>query len=206
MVLDLVLGLEHPVQRVDPQRDDRHEDREPDASRLAERAGVRCGCVHGQHLAFVSDGARLTRMTFEERWPRPAVMGVLNVTPDSFSDGGRFVEASAAIEHGRRLAAAGCGARGRGRRIDASGRGAGLRGRGARACGARARGPGRRRDLDRHVEGSGGAICARARRRAGEQRHRASRQRRPRGGRRRGGCIRVPHAHAGRAPDDAGCT
>ena len=43
-------------------------------------------------------------MTFEERWPRPAVMGVLNVTPDSFSDGGRFVEASAAIEHGRRLA------------------------------------------------------------------------------------------------------
>jgi dihydropteroate synthase len=43
-------------------------------------------------------------MIFEERWPRPAVMGVVNVTPDSFSDGGRFVEASAAIEHGRRLA------------------------------------------------------------------------------------------------------
>jgi dihydropteroate synthase len=31
-------------------------------------------------------------------------MGVLNVTPDSFSDGGRFVEPSAAVEHGRRLA------------------------------------------------------------------------------------------------------
>jgi len=46
-------------------------------------------------------------MTFEERWPRPSVMGVVNVTPDSFSDGGRFVEASAAIEHGRRLAAEG---------------------------------------------------------------------------------------------------
>ena len=31
-------------------------------------------------------------------------MGVLNVTPDSFSDGGRFVAAGAAIEHARRLA------------------------------------------------------------------------------------------------------
>jgi len=31
---------------------------------------------------------------------RPLVMGVLNVTPDSFSDGGRFVRLEAAIEHG----------------------------------------------------------------------------------------------------------
>jgi dihydropteroate synthase len=31
-------------------------------------------------------------------------MGVLNVTPDSFSDGGRFVDPRVAIEHGRRLA------------------------------------------------------------------------------------------------------
>jgi dihydropteroate synthase len=38
---------------------------------------------------------------------RPVVMGVLNVTPDSFSDGGRFFEAPAAIEHARRLAADG---------------------------------------------------------------------------------------------------
>jgi dihydropteroate synthase len=30
-------------------------------------------------------------------------MGVLNVTPDSFSDGGRFLSPSAAIAHGRRL-------------------------------------------------------------------------------------------------------
>jgi dihydropteroate synthase len=30
-------------------------------------------------------------------------MGVLNVTPDSFSDGGRFVDPAVAIEHGRRL-------------------------------------------------------------------------------------------------------
>jgi dihydropteroate synthase len=34
-------------------------------------------------------------------------MGVVNVTPDSFSDGGRFVEAEAAIAHGRRLLAEG---------------------------------------------------------------------------------------------------
>jgi dihydropteroate synthase len=39
----------------------------------------------------------------EARWPRPSVMGVLNVTPDSFSDGGRFVEPMAAVEHARRL-------------------------------------------------------------------------------------------------------
>ena len=42
-------------------------------------------------------------MSFEERWPRPSVMGVLNVTPDSFSDGGLFVDPATAIDHGRRL-------------------------------------------------------------------------------------------------------
>jgi dihydropteroate synthase len=35
------------------------------------------------------------------------VMGVVNVTPDSFSDGGRWVDAAAAIAHGRALAAEG---------------------------------------------------------------------------------------------------
>ena len=39
-----------------------------------------------------------------ERWIRPAVMGVLNVTPDSFADGGRFGSPRDAIAHGRRLA------------------------------------------------------------------------------------------------------
>jgi len=34
-------------------------------------------------------------------------MGVLNVTPDSFSDGGRFLDPDAAIAHGRRLVAEG---------------------------------------------------------------------------------------------------
>ena len=34
-------------------------------------------------------------------------MGVVNVTPDSFSDGGLFLDADAAVAHGLRLAAEG---------------------------------------------------------------------------------------------------
>ena len=37
------------------------------------------------------------------------VMGVVNVTPDSFSDGGEFLDPAAAIAHGRRLATDGAG-------------------------------------------------------------------------------------------------
>ncbi|MCX8498870.1 MAG: dihydropteroate synthase, partial [Caulobacteraceae bacterium] len=33
----------------------------------------------------------------------PSVMGVVNVTPDSFSDGGRFFSVQAAVDHGLRL-------------------------------------------------------------------------------------------------------
>lgn len=35
--------------------------------------------------------------------PRPLVMGIVNVTPDSFSDGGRFFDSCAAVEHALRL-------------------------------------------------------------------------------------------------------
>jgi dihydropteroate synthase len=38
---------------------------------------------------------------------RTAIMGIVNVTPDSFSDGGAFLDAGAAIEQGLRLAAEG---------------------------------------------------------------------------------------------------
>ncbi len=38
---------------------------------------------------------------------RPLVMGVLNVTPDSFSDGGQFMDHGLAVEHGLELVAAG---------------------------------------------------------------------------------------------------
>jgi dihydropteroate synthase len=40
---------------------------------------------------------------FELSLERPLLMGVVNVTPDSFSDGGRFLDAQAAIAHARRL-------------------------------------------------------------------------------------------------------
>ncbi len=38
---------------------------------------------------------------------RPLVMGIVNVTPDSFSDGGRFIDSSQAIAHAHRLVAEG---------------------------------------------------------------------------------------------------
>lgn len=37
------------------------------------------------------------------------IMGIVNVTPDSFSDGGRYVESSEAVEHGLKLYAEGAG-------------------------------------------------------------------------------------------------
>jgi dihydropteroate synthase len=38
---------------------------------------------------------------------RPLIMGILNVTPDSFSDGGRFIDPSNAIDQARRMIAQG---------------------------------------------------------------------------------------------------
>ena len=35
---------------------------------------------------------------------RPAVMGILNVTPDSFSDGGQFIDPALAVAYARRMA------------------------------------------------------------------------------------------------------
>ena len=40
---------------------------------------------------------------------RPCVMGIVNVTPDSFSDGGKFAATEAAIAHGLELVAQGAG-------------------------------------------------------------------------------------------------
>jgi len=39
----------------------------------------------------------------EVRFPRPSVLGVVNVTPDSFSDGGLFLDPERAVEQARRL-------------------------------------------------------------------------------------------------------
>ena len=49
-----------------------------------------------------------TARQFEFRFPRPAlIMGVVNVTPDSFSDGGKFLDPGAAVAHALELAAQG---------------------------------------------------------------------------------------------------
>ncbi|HSK15620.1 MAG TPA: dihydropteroate synthase [Gaiellaceae bacterium] len=43
------------------------------------------------------------RPPLEQAFPRPSVLGVVNVTPDSFSDGGRFLGAGEAEAQARRL-------------------------------------------------------------------------------------------------------
>ncbi|MET0854816.1 MAG: dihydropteroate synthase [Microterricola sp.] len=48
--------------------------------------------------------ASLRAGKYELPLDRPRVMGVVNVTPDSFYDGGRHADPAAAIAHGRRLA------------------------------------------------------------------------------------------------------
>lgn len=42
--------------------------------------------------------------SYELSTEMPIVMGILNVTPDSFSDGGAYLDADAAIAHGREMA------------------------------------------------------------------------------------------------------
>ncbi|MCP2326276.1 dihydropteroate synthase [Hamadaea flava] len=42
-------------------------------------------------------------LPIDRKWSPPVVMGVLNVTPDSFSDGGRYENFDAAVEHGSSL-------------------------------------------------------------------------------------------------------
>ena len=46
-----------------------------------------------------------TRFTID--LTRPQTMGIVNVTPDSFSDGGRFQETAAAVDQGLRMEAEG---------------------------------------------------------------------------------------------------
>jgi dihydropteroate synthase len=55
------------------------------------------------HVAAAASGTLAQLL----RADRPIVMGILNVTPDSFSDGGRFLDPDAAIAHARRMVAEG---------------------------------------------------------------------------------------------------
>jgi dihydropteroate synthase len=85
--------------------------------RIAKPIPLGCprGPVFDAGVSMALDSGRAIRRSYahavlgslEERWPRPSVMGVLNVTPDSFSDGGRFVDPADAVAHGLRLVAEG---------------------------------------------------------------------------------------------------
>src|SRR6185503_2436561 len=102
------------------------------------------------------------RLRGAEVWlgERTWVMGVLNVTPDSFSDGARFASSEDAIAAGVALFEAGADI------VDAAGRATRRGGRGAAPSRAGDRGaaPVRRRAaLDRHQQGGGGARRARRR-------------------------------------------
>lgn len=60
-----------------------------------------------QRTGSSSDNVLARLLTKARSLSRPLLMGVLNVTPDSFSDGGQFLQAPAALEQARRLAAEG---------------------------------------------------------------------------------------------------
>jgi dihydropteroate synthase len=60
-------------------------------------------CVAGTMKRLAAPRAPFAGLALD----RPLVMGVINVTPDSFSDGGKFLDAEAAIRHARALMEAG---------------------------------------------------------------------------------------------------
>jgi dihydropteroate synthase len=66
-----------------------------------------------QRLSGVDDSAALERLSALRpafagvELNRPRIMGIVNVTPDSFSDGGKLGSAAVAISHGEQLAADG---------------------------------------------------------------------------------------------------
>ena len=62
-----------------------------------------CGIVNRK--SNIVNQMIFTARQFEFRFPRPAlVMGIVNVTPDSFSDGGKFLDVNAAVAHALKLA------------------------------------------------------------------------------------------------------
>ncbi len=60
-----------------------------------------------KHLAAPRPPMPLARLERQLVYTRPLVMGVLNVTPDSFSDGGQYGEAELAIKRARQMMAEG---------------------------------------------------------------------------------------------------
>ena len=58
---------------------------------------------HAPQHSVLSTPSALHCGRFTFSLSRPLIMGIVNVTPDSFSDGGRFFDAQQAIAHGLRL-------------------------------------------------------------------------------------------------------
>ena len=88
------------------------------AAELVERDGATIGrrLVPANELTAMADAGvqSLLQRVCRPREPvaglaldRPLLMGIVNVTPDSFSDGGRFLAADAAIDHALQLEAEG---------------------------------------------------------------------------------------------------
>ncbi len=65
------------------------------------------GAPVADHVAALLENLSAARRFAGFACDRPLLMGVVNVTPDSFSDGGRFLDADAAIGQGLALAEAG---------------------------------------------------------------------------------------------------
>lgn len=74
-----------------------------EALRLAEGSGERAQVCRSVLSRLTSPRAPLVGLALD----RPRIMGVVNVTPDSFSDGGRFFDHGAAIAHALQLEAEG---------------------------------------------------------------------------------------------------
>jgi dihydropteroate synthase len=82
----------------------------PEGSELVPVAGIEARLDEAGQAAWTRLIARRPPLTLGERVIRldqPQVVGIVNVTPDSFSDGGQHAEAEAAVAAGNLMAAAG---------------------------------------------------------------------------------------------------
>lgn len=64
---------------------------------------VSAGFVDTGRREPLRDGSSIETQVMVARLPSVLIMGVVNTTPDSFSDGGRYLEADAAVDHGIQL-------------------------------------------------------------------------------------------------------
>ncbi len=85
--------------------------REPLAPSLAPRGELPAPRPRGAPDLAGGGGAGAESGSAISPWPAgPAIVAILNVTPDSFSDGGLFLDVLSAVEHGCRMAGEGAAA------------------------------------------------------------------------------------------------